>query len=190
MRPRDRASSARASVVLVDTPAGDADARTSSVASDCDERAWTAPEIASELSFDDYRSGRDPALQAVFDYVPGSTLSELIQNAATHSKLGDFAAKYRSVKADPKSKYVNSEAAMNRFGYTLLGAKRIADAIEVFRLNVDAYPRSANVFDSLGDAYEAAGQKDEAIKSFERALSIDPNYPSALTALKRLKGGQ
>jgi tetratricopeptide (TPR) repeat protein len=152
-----------------------------------DERAWTAPEIAAELSFNDYRSGVDPALQAVLDYAPGSTISELIQNAASQPNLGDFAARYRSVKSDPKSKYVNSEAAMNRFGYTLLAARRIADAIEVFKLNVGSYPRSANVYDSLGDAYEAAGQKEEAIKSFERALSIDPAYPSSLAAVKRLK---
>lgn len=153
-----------------------------------DEREWTAPEIAAESSFEDYRSGKDPALKAVLDYVPGSTLSELIQNASTQPTFGDFAARYRAVKADPKSKYVNSEAAMNRFGYTLLAAKRISEAIEVFKLNVEAYPKSANVYDSLGDAFEAAGQKDEAIKSFERALSIDPNYPSSRAALQRLKG--
>jgi tetratricopeptide (TPR) repeat protein len=155
-----------------------------------DAREWTAPEIAAELSFNDYKSGKDPALQAVLDYVPGSTISELIKIAAGQPTLGDFVTRYRAVKSDPKSKYVNSEAAINRAGYALLTAKRIADAIEVFKLNVESYPRSANVHDSLGDAYEAAGQKDEAIKSFERALAIDPNYASALAAIKRLKGGQ
>jgi hypothetical protein len=152
-----------------------------------DAREWTAPEIAAALSFNDYKTGRDPALQAVIDYVPGSTLSELIQNATSQTTLSDFATKYRMVKADPKSKYVNSEAAMNRFGYALLRSKRAADAIEIFKLNVEAYPTSPNVYDSLGDAYEAAGQKDEAIKSFERALAIDPAYPSSLAAVQRLK---
>jgi hypothetical protein len=153
-----------------------------------DAREWTAPEIAAALSFNDYKTGRDPALQAVIDYVPGSTLSELIQNAAAQTTLSDFATKYRKVKADPKSKYVNSEAALNRFGYALLRSNRAADAIEIFKLNVEAYPTSPNVYDSLGDAYEAAGQKDEAIKSFERALAIDPAFPSSLAAVQRLKG--
>jgi hypothetical protein len=153
-----------------------------------DARGWTAPEIAAELSFADYKAGRDPALQAVIDYVPGSTLSDLIQNATSQASLADFTAKYRAIRADPKSKYVNSEAAMNRFGYTLLASNRAVDAIEIFKLNAEAYPRSANVYDSLGDAYEAAGRKEEAIKSFERALSIDPTYPSSLAAVQRLKG--
>jgi tetratricopeptide (TPR) repeat protein len=155
-----------------------------------DERPWTAPEIAADLSFSDYKNGKDSALQAVIDYVPGSTLSELIQNAANQPTLGDFVSRYKSVKADPKSKYVNSEAAMNRFGYNLLNAHRASDAVEVFKLNAEAYPRSANVYDSLGDALDAAGRKDEAIKSYERALAIDPNFPSSLAAVQRLKGKQ
>jgi hypothetical protein len=153
-----------------------------------DAREWTAPEIAANLSFADYKNGKDPALQAVIDYVPGSTLSELIQNATSQTSLADFTTKYRAIRADPKSKYVNSEAAMNRFGYTLLRNNRTLDAVEIFKLNAEAYPRSANVYDSLGDAYEAAGKKDEAIKSFERALAIDPSYPSSLAAVQRLKG--
>jgi len=153
-----------------------------------DERVWTAPEIATELSFKDYIEGRDPALQAVLDYVPGSTLSELIQAASTADKLGDFAARYKAIKGDPKSKYANTEAAVNTLGYTLLRKNRPADAVEVFRLNAESYPTSANVYDSLGDALAAAGKKDEAIKSYEKALSIDPNYSSSLEAIRRLKG--
>ena len=64
----------------------------------------------------------------------------------------------------------------------------VDDAIEIFKLNVEYYPNSANVYDSLGDAYQAAGKKEEAIKSYEKALSIDPNYASSQDNLRRLKG--
>jgi tetratricopeptide (TPR) repeat protein len=153
-----------------------------------DERRWTAPEIAAEVSFKDYAAGRDPALDAALAYTPGSSVSELIQTAATGTVLGDFAARYRKVKADPRSKYVDSEAAVNRLGYTLLRKNRVADAIEVFRLNVEFYPGSANVHDSLGDALTLAGKKEEAIKSYEKALSVDPTYASSIESLKKLKG--
>lgn len=153
-----------------------------------DDRTWTAPEIATDLSSEEYRSGKDTALQAVLDYVPNSSLSELIESASAGKDLGEFVAKYKAFKTNPKSRYVNSEAPMNVFGYALLGKNRVTDAIEVFKLNTEAYPNSANVYDSLGDAYQAAGRKDEAIRSYERALSIDPNYPSSLENLKKLKG--
>lgn len=152
-----------------------------------DERQWTAPEIAAESSFDDYRSGGDPAFQAVLDYKPGSTISDIVQNASGSDSLGDFIQRYHSIKADSKSRYVNSEALINRLGYTLLGKKRPADAIVVLKLNAESYPASANVYDSLGDALSAAGRSDEAIKSYEKALSIDPNYQSSIDAIKRLK---
>lgn len=152
-----------------------------------DERKWTAPEIAVDLSFDDYRMGRDPVVQAVLDYTPGTLISELIQSAGASGSLGDFAERYKKAKADPRSRYFESEGAINRLGYDLLAKKRIADAIEVLKLNVEFYPSSANAFDSLGDALVAAGRTDEAIKSYEKALSIDPNFQTSIDALKRLK---
>ena len=153
-----------------------------------DDRIWTAPEIAADLSSEDYRSGRDTALQAIIDYAPNSSLSDLIASASAAKDLSEFIPKCKALRASPKSRYVNSEAAINTFGYALLAKNRLADAIEVFKLNTEAYPNSANVHDSLGDAYQAAGRKDDAIKSYERALAIDPNYPSSLENLRKLKG--
>jgi len=126
-------------------------------------------------------------LQAVLDYKPGSTISELIQNADDGASLGDFAERYRKIKADPRSRYVNSEAPMNRLGYSLLAKKRAADAIEIFRLNAESYPSSANAYDSLGDAFVAAGRNDDAIKSYEKAVAIDPTFQTSIDALKRMK---
>src|SRR5206468_11384827 len=101
--------------------------------------------------------------------------------------LGNFTQRFRAIKADPKSKYVNVEQEMNILGYALLAKKRAADAVEVFKLNAESYPSSANVYDSLGDALVVAGRTDDAIRSYERAVSIDPNFQTSVDALKRLK---
>lgn len=79
--------------------------------------------------------------------------------------------------------------------------KRAEQAVEIFKLNVADYPRSANVYDSLADAYEAAGQKELAIKASEQVLATLPHDTSdegrkngiragALERLRRLKGTQ
>jgi cytochrome c-type biogenesis protein CcmH/NrfG len=60
-------------------------------------------------------------------------------------------------------------------------------AIEMHKLNTQAYPDEANPYDSLGDAYEANGQMDLAIEAYEKALERDPEMSSAIEALKRLK---
>jgi Flp pilus assembly protein TadD len=63
-----------------------------------------------------------------------------------------------------------SEAVMNRLGYEHLQSGDTKGAVELMKLNVTAYPNSANAYDSLGDAYLADGQKDLARKSAKQAL--------------------
>jgi hypothetical protein len=72
------------------------------------------------------------------------------------------------------------EALVNQFGYILLGRNEFDAAIEVFRRNVELYPKSANVYDSLGEALEKAGRIDAARESYARAATLgeqvkDPN---------------
>jgi len=56
----------------------------------------------------------------------------------------------------------------------------------VFRINVALFPRSGNVYDSLGEALERANRKDQAIAAYRRALSLNPNLGSSRDALRRL----
>jgi predicted alpha/beta superfamily hydrolase len=72
------------------------------------------------------------------------------------------------------------EATTNAIGYRLLQAGHMPEAIEVFRANTEAYPESANVHDSLGEAQERAGALDQALASYRRAAALgkknnDPN---------------
>ncbi len=152
-----------------------------------DDRYWTAPEVAAEMSSEDYRLGRDPAFQAVLDYSPTTGFQEILSEAQRTGDVGAFITKYRKFKADPKHRFVDTEGPINRVGYWLLERKRFAEAVDVFKLNTEYYPNSVNVYDSLGDAYQAAGNKEEAIKAYSKALSIDPTYPSSIESLKRLR---
>jgi hypothetical protein len=63
------------------------------------------------------------------------------------------------------------EAALNQLGYQLLNRKRGGDAIEVFRKNIELFPESANVYDSLGEALEQAGKLEEARENYRQAVA-------------------
>jgi predicted alpha/beta superfamily hydrolase len=83
------------------------------------------------------------------------------------------------------------EGTTNQIGYRLLQAGHNAEAIEVFKANVEAFPKSANVYDSLGEAYEKAGKLAEARASYERAAAIgaetkDPNAATFKLNAERL----
>src|SRR5207237_142248 len=92
--------------------------------------------------------------------------------------IADFAALLKA-EAVP-------ESSINSLGYRLLSRKKTADAIRIFQLNVELYPDSANTYDSLGEAYMAAGDKTQAVKNYEKSLSLNPQNTNATAMLKKL----
>jgi tetratricopeptide (TPR) repeat protein len=63
---------------------------------------------------------------------------------------------------------------MNLLGYAKLQAGNTREAIELFKLNTEAYPASANAQDSLSDGYLAAGQNDLALAAEQKCLELLP----------------
>lgn len=64
------------------------------------------------------------------------------------------------------------EATLNQVGYQLLRANRVDEAISAFRKNVEIYPNSANVYDSLAEALEKSGQLKQAAENYEKAYKM------------------
>ena len=62
------------------------------------------------------------------------------------------------------------EIVVNQVGYEHLGRDDVDGAIAFFRANVELYPASANVYDSLGEALERAGRLEEAVTSYAQAV--------------------
>lgn len=80
-----------------------------------------------------------------------------------------------------------SENELNGWGYKLIKQGRIKDALEIFKLNVYLYPKSENVYDSLGETYAELEQIDLAIKNYEQVLQLNPNNNNATNQLQKLK---
>jgi tetratricopeptide (TPR) repeat protein len=81
----------------------------------------------------------------------------------------------------------NREYMLNVTGYELLAEKRIKEAIELFTLVVKLNPNSWNAFDSLGEAYEIAGEIKPAIANYEKSVQLNPDNESAKKKIKALK---
>jgi cytochrome c-type biogenesis protein CcmH/NrfG len=89
----------------------------------------------------------------------------------------------------PKSEWL-TEDQLNRVGLDLLRSGHVKDAIEVLKLNVEEHPQSFNVYDSLGEAYAADGDKALAIANYTRSIEINPKNTDGIAALKKLRGEQ
>jgi predicted alpha/beta superfamily hydrolase len=78
------------------------------------------------------------------------------------------------------------EALVNRLGYRALTADDVTQAIEIFQYNVTAYPASANVYDSLGEALLTNRQLEQAEANYRKSLVLDPQNANARTMLERI----
>jgi len=122
------------------------------------------------------------------------TLERMINESAAYAiekvlnKSGIDAAlkKYREIKSDAKSKLYFDEREFNALGYRLMGKGDLKAAIEIFKLNVEMYPKSANVYDSLGEAYMNKGEKELAIQNYQKSLELNPENENAKEMLKKL----
>jgi CubicO group peptidase (beta-lactamase class C family) len=79
------------------------------------------------------------------------------------------------------------ERRINDFGYALLQQGKVTEAIDVFRFNVYVHPESSNCFDSLGEAYMVYGNRELAIKNYERSVELDPGNVHGKEMLEKLK---
>ena len=82
---------------------------------------------------------------------------------------------------------IGTEAELNAYGYQLLNDKEQERAIEVFITNTQRNPKSANCFDSLGEAYALKGDKKNAIINFKKSLALNPPAATKANSEKYLK---
>ena len=74
----------------------------------------------------------------------------------------------------------------NKIGYALLKEKSFDDAIKVFQENVKLFPNNANLWDSLGEAYYINRDNENALKSYTKALELNPNLKSSKVMVQKL----
>jgi tetratricopeptide (TPR) repeat protein len=96
---------------------------------------------------------------------------------------------YRQIKKDDPDNAAIAEARINGFGYGFLRAKKLPEAIAYFKLNIEFYPQSFNVYDSLAEAYMANGDKELAIANYRKSLELNPGNKNAIAMLAKLNGG-
>ena len=131
-------------------------------------------------NFDRFEFGSRPGTRPI-----GAALQQTI----TEKGVGAARAQYALLTRDSAAAYTTGEGQLNTLGYKLLQAGRVDDAIAIFQLNVETFPQSSNVYDSLGEAYLAKGDRVNARVNYQRSLDLDPLNTGAIEVLRWLKGG-
>ena len=77
-----------------------------------------------------------------------------------------------------------NEQEMNIAGYQMLQSDRAKEAAFLFKLNVEAFPKSSNVYDSYGEALLVLGDKALGIENYKKSIKLNPNNPGGIKILK------
>ena len=117
---------------------------------------------------------------------PKASIVPVLTKTIAEKGIEGGVAQYRELKAKQAATYDFAEGELNRLGYQLLRTGKSKEAIEIFKLNVEAYPKSSNTYDSLAEAYVSSNDRELAIQNYKKSLELNPNNTNATEALKRL----
>lgn len=111
------------------------------------------------------------------------TMKELMDTKGVTAAI----TQYSILKKNNEQQYDFSENQFNNLGYYLLGDNKVKDAIEIFKLNVKAYPEAFNPYDSLGEAYMVNKEFELAVKNYQKSLELNPDNENAKVMLKKIE---
>ena len=104
--------------------------------------------------------------------LPKISIAELLGKTIMDIDVESAIEQYHELKTNQQDKYNFVENELNSLGYQLLGIKKIKEAIEIFKLNVEEYPEVSNPYDSLGEAYMISGDKVLSDKYYAKSLEL------------------
>ncbi|MBA2607129.1 MAG: tetratricopeptide repeat protein, partial [Acidobacteria bacterium] len=146
------------------------------------------PDLTAELTEEDYRLNRDPAMKTILAYVPRKSLAETLNEALTEGGVDLAVKRFREFKAQPINRYASTEQTLLEAGQRLLNEKKPEQALVLFQLNAEENPHSNLAYFALGEAYFRAGNKKLALENFEKSLRINPKNYDVSERYRQIKG--
>jgi tetratricopeptide (TPR) repeat protein len=125
-----------------------------------------------------------PNVKAALD--TRKSIAQTLSATIASSGIDAAAKQYQGLKAAAPATYNFDENELNNLGYQFIRANKFKEAIRIFQLNVEAYPQSSNVYDSLGEGYMDDGDKSLAIANYQKSLQLNPKNRNAVVMLQKL----
>jgi len=138
--------------------------------------------------------GAGIALVAVGSWVPNvkagldprKSIGQILSATVASSGIDAAERQYRDLKVAAPTTYNFDENELNSLGYQLIRANKFKEAVRIFQLNVEAFPKSANTYDSLAEGYMDNGDKTPAIANYQKSLELNPKNRNAVVMLQKL----
>jgi tetratricopeptide (TPR) repeat protein len=100
--------------------------------------------------------------------------------------VDEAVAYYHRHREQDSTALLFTEPQMNRVEFAYLNRGQVKEALAVFRLNIEAYPESFNVYDSYGEALMADHQYQPAVQNYTRSMELNPGNDNGRKKLAEL----
>jgi CubicO group peptidase (beta-lactamase class C family) len=119
--------------------------------------------------------------------MPKMSIVAILEKTISEKGIEAGIAHYRDLKSKQSATHDFTEPELNQLGYVLMRAGKVKEAVEIFKLNVEAYPQAFNTYDSLADGYLNLNERELAVINYKKSLELNPKNTSAVEALKKLE---
>ena len=119
--------------------------------------------------------------------LPKLSIAAIVEKTVGEKGIDAAVAEYRDLKAKQSATYNFAETELNALGYRLMQTGKLKEALEIFKLNVEAYPQAFNTYDSLAEAYMNMNERELAIQNYKKSLELNAKNTNAVEMLKKLE---
>lgn len=114
------------------------------------------------------------------------SIANKLKNLIDTEGINQIESHYVKLKKNDANNFNFSENQLNQLGYHYLGNDKVDYATTIFKINVDNFPKSSNVYDSYGEALLKQGKKEKAIENYKKSININPANEGGIKVLKKL----
>ncbi|MEM8523775.1 MAG: tetratricopeptide repeat protein [Bacteroidota bacterium] len=150
---------------------------------------WTAPHLAVEMSFEEYRNNEDPVLEAALNF----DAKDFIIDPMAHftelyvtGKAAEIPTLTMKMLKDPRYAFFDFEGQFNTAAHQVMNLGDLQGAYGIFQMNTQFFPNSASAWSSLAAIHQKMGQKEQAIEYYKKAIMLDAEGAVGENAKRRL----
>lgn len=150
---------------------------------------WLTPQLAVDMSFENYKNNEDPVLAAIYNFDPEGLILKPMDHIRSLFMKGDIETLQKDVTAmvqDSRYRFFDFEKKFTDTGNLLINQGQYEPAIGIFSFVTQLFPNSANAYNNLAKGYIKVGDVKNAKQLLTKAISLDPDGNIGKTAKKML----